>query len=290
MAGPPGNFELSSRASKPSLWPQGHGLLKGVLSWLRTRTVVLLRRMTDATATAKAFIWMRRISSLLLLACRKTQTSWPFSVRLNGAIGSHGLQVRPAVAEVVYRLGQAGLVAQVKGLGLALALALEFRDSDSLTDTFGDRTRCVAPVDTVFGLPTACLGDYFDLDLDDQQDYADVDSNTQFQAFLSELDPEEGQDGELPAKLVRSLHRRGILDGVASGLGKVWNGGKKLLGSVYNGVKESLSFAPSFNKDFPFQIPNPASNDAGAKTPKDTSIKQVQSPWGGRPSSQVFRR
>ncbi|KAH8776719.1 hypothetical protein F5883DRAFT_640402 [Diaporthe sp. PMI_573] len=170
----------------------------------------------------------------------------------------------------------------VKGLGLALALALEFRDSDALTDTFGDRTRCVAPVDTVFGLPTACLGDYFDLDLDDQQSYADVDSNTQFQAFLSELDPEEGQGGELPAKLVRSLHRRGILGGVASGLGKIWNGGKKLLGSVYNGVKESLSFAPSFNKDFPFQIPNPSSNDAGAKTPKDTSIKQGNVNIGGR--------
>lgn len=42
------------------------------------------------------------------------------------------------------------------------------------------------------GYPQLSLGDCFDLDLDDQQGYADMDSNTQFRVFLSELDPEEG--------------------------------------------------------------------------------------------------
>lgn len=153
-------------------------------------------------------------------------------------------------------------------------------DPNISTDTFGDRTRCVAPVDTIYGLPTACLGDYFDLDLDDQQGYADVETDAVFQSFLSELDPEESQDGELPTKMVRSLRRRGWLDGIKNGLKKAWNGAKNLATAAYNGVKQALTFAPSFNKDFPFQVPNPSSNEAGAKTPKDSSIKQVQSPWG----------
>ena len=138
-------------------------------------------------------------------------------------------------------------------------------DSNVTTDTFGDRTRCVAPVDTVYGLPTACLGDYFDLDLDDQQGYADVEANALFQAFLAELDPEEAQDGEL---LTRSLRRRGVWDDI-KGLGrKAVSGVKELGGAIIDKTKQALSISPSFNKDFPFQIPNPSSNDAGAKTPK----------------------
>lgn len=37
------------------------------------------------------------------------------------------------------------------------------------SNIFGVRPRCRAPVDTTYGLPTACLGEYFDVDLDDQQ-------------------------------------------------------------------------------------------------------------------------
>lgn len=154
-------------------------------------------------------------------------------------------------------------------------------DSNESTDTFGDRTRCVAPVDAVYGLPTACLGDYFDLDLDEQQGYADAESNALFQAFLSELDPEEDQDGELSTKLARRLGRRGVADRIKEKLlGAVPKGVTKLGGALLDKAKQATSISGSFNKDFPFQIPNPSSDDAGAKTPKDSSIKQVQSPWG----------
>lgn len=154
-------------------------------------------------------------------------------------------------------------------------------DSSPSADTFGDRTRCVAPVDTVYGLPTACLGDYFDLDLDDQQGYLDAESNALFQAFLFELDPEESQDGELSTKLARGLRRRGwFSDGFKKLSGAVVNGVKNIGGAIIEKAKQATTLAGSFNRDFPFQIPNPSSNDADAKTPKDTSIKQVKSPWG----------
>lgn len=47
----------------------------------------------------------------------------------------------------------------------------------------GDNDNCTAPVDTVYGLPTACLGQYFDQDLDDSYDYVDI-SQTDFAQVL----------------------------------------------------------------------------------------------------------
>ena len=61
---------------------------------------------------------------------------------------------------------------------------------------------------TIYGLPTACLGEYFDVGLDDQQGYVDVNSNPILQAFLAELDLEEAQDGELTRRASHFKVRR----------------------------------------------------------------------------------
>ncbi len=56
------------------------------------------------------------------------------------------------------------------------------------TDTFGDDTiRCVAPADTVYGLPTACFGEYFDKDLDDSLGYTEMLANSAFRHFVTTL-------------------------------------------------------------------------------------------------------
>lgn len=151
------------------------------------------------------------------------------------------------------------------------------------SDTFGVRPICIAPVDTTYGLPTACLGEYFDVDLDDQQGYIDVNTNPLFQAFLAELDPEETQDGYLTQRASHMKREwwKDLGNAIIPGLGDALEGGKDLLKPVFDKVVEWTTIKGSFNQNLRFQVPNPSSKNADAKVPKDKSIKEVEkSPWG----------
>lgn len=155
-------------------------------------------------------------------------------------------------------------------------------DMPEESNTFGVRPRCRAPVDTTYGLPTACLGEYFDLDLDDQQGYIDVNSNPVFQAFLAELDPEEAQDGQLTRKAphIRRGWLKDLGNAVVPGLGDLLEGRKDLVKAVFDKVVEWTTIKGSFDQNLRFQIPDPSSKNADAKTPKDKSITEKKSPWG----------
>lgn len=150
------------------------------------------------------------------------------------------------------------------------------------SDTFGVRPRCIAPVDTAYKLPTACLGEYFDVDLDDQQGYIDVNSNPLFQAFLAELDPEETQDGYL-AQRASHMIRGGLRDfgnKIFPGLGDVLEGGKDLVKPVFDKVVEWTTIGGSFDQNVRIQFPDPSRKSSGGNTPKDKSITPRDSPWG----------
>ena len=165
------------------------------------------------------------------------------------------------------------------------------------SDTVGVRPRCTAPVDTRYGLPTACLGDYFDEDLDDQQGYFELNSNPVFQAFLAELDPGEAQDGQLTERAFHSHVRRGLWDDLKKAVkekaeeicGSLCKDAEKIVKPVFDKVKEWTTVKDSFDQNVPFQIPDPSSKKAEDKSPKDKSIKQKDSPWGKALLLKSFR-
>lgn len=149
---------------------------------------------------------------------------------------------------------------------------------------FGDEmSTCVAPVDTKYGLPTACIGEYFDLDLDEALGYGELSPDDV--AFLKEA--MGGMDDDVLAKVTRRavLHRRTIekrflrkfLRFVA----------KKIIAPAVAVLKTAVNVAVtvakgavqlittgtisgSIRESFSFSLPNGAKAEA----------KQVESPWG----------
>ncbi|KAH7371073.1 hypothetical protein BKA66DRAFT_189557 [Pyrenochaeta sp. MPI-SDFR-AT-0127] len=160
-------------------------------------------------------------------------------------------------------------------------------NQDSVDDgdkAFGDEDpTCHAPADTKYNLPTACPGEFFDLDLDDFVGYGELSADDL--AFLREAT--EGLDSEALSGLSRraAMHRRHlerrIIKKLWSGIKRVVieptvsalkttakvgtaviKGGVQLLttGTISGGIKESFNFA----------LPDGDKAD----------VKQVDSPWG----------
>ncbi|TLD25364.1 hypothetical protein PspLS_05871 [Pyricularia sp. CBS 133598] len=131
-----------------------------------------------------------------------------------------------------------------------------------------DRTRCVSPVDTVHGLPTACFGPYFDDDLDDQMGYSDIDTMGQFDNFIDELAP--GDDNTIQRRwLIKSIFSKIIPK-------PILNVAKAIIAPI----QKLTTISGSISKDMSFKIPDAKSDNAEAKHLKDPSLKQTQSSWG----------
>ncbi|KAK1638361.1 hypothetical protein BDP81DRAFT_392959 [Colletotrichum phormii] len=125
---------------------------------------------------------------------------------------------------------------------------------------------CDTSPDTKYGLPTACLGAYFDQDLDEDLSYARLSAESlRFvqqiaPQFIQESIPEEFEhdiDPEDPFwKRRRHLHGRSF--------GSFFKG-KILepLKTVYKATQQAISLGGSINKEI-----------------SDPKTKQVQSPWG----------
>ncbi|RDL42412.1 uncharacterized protein BP5553_02391 [Venustampulla echinocandica] len=176
--------------------------------------------------------------------------------------------------------------------------------------------KCAVPADTKYGLPTACLGPYFDQDLDDGLGYFNA-SDFSFADDLGDVDLEE--DWDTPGM---PLRRRGILfDKLKSTAGKAFdsakNGVAKIQSSVTTTVKNAkkdvikagesivkvtvkivevgkvaatviknaITGTPNiFEKDFDkLLLPRPAKECKETKRdckPIDPDLKAVKSPWG----------
>ncbi|KAI6400534.1 hypothetical protein MCOR12_011258 [Pyricularia oryzae] len=131
-----------------------------------------------------------------------------------------------------------------------------------------DRTRCVAPVDTVHGLPTACFGPYFDDDLDDQMGYSNIDTLGEFDNFIDELAP--GDDNAIQRRwLIKSIFNKIIPK-------PILNVAKAIIAPI----QKLTTISGSISKDLSFKIPDSRSDNPDAKRLKDPSLKQTQSPWG----------
>lgn len=149
---------------------------------------------------------------------------------------------------------------------------------------FGDEMSiCKAPVDTKYNLPTACIGEYFDLDLDEALGYGELSPDDV--AFIKEA--MGGMDDDVLAKVTRraALHRRTVerrflrrfLRFVAKKIiapaVAVLKTAVNVAVTVVKGAVQLITtgtISGSIRESFSFNLPN------GAKT----EAKQVESPWG----------
>ncbi|KAI8283850.1 hypothetical protein K4K56_010361 [Colletotrichum sp. SAR 10_98] len=94
---------------------------------------------------------------------------------------------------------------------------------------------CVAPVDRKYGLPTACLGPYFDDDLDTELGYVEADVFS-FNKTLYEVD----LDGELTDS---TLTRRTVFDSIGKGFEKIGQATKSGIITLGNKIEAGAKAA-----------------------------------------------
>ncbi|PFH61972.1 hypothetical protein XA68_15634 [Ophiocordyceps unilateralis] len=135
-----------------------------------------------------------------------------------------------------------------------------------------DANSCHPPVDTKYGLPTACLGDYFDQDLDNLMGYEGI--NAADEQFLRQLYPVFDQEADpttpgfdfRPHDPVWKKHRRSVrLEK------RLWP-----FSQIWKAIKRLIQLSASINKEFSWQLPSPEQVDKI----QDEHAKQVESPWG----------
>ncbi|KAH8647077.1 hypothetical protein BGZ60DRAFT_230570 [Tricladium varicosporioides] len=144
---------------------------------------------------------------------------------------------------------------------------------------------CVPPIDSKYGLPTACLGNKFDLELD--TDLGIIANNgSSFDDFLAQLAPGAEEDGDLvPTDSVlrrRSLARkRGfwswvsnkVIKPAAQFVAKKVEQAVQVAKQVVTAVAQALTISKDFSTNMDMQIPKSSSL-------QDPSAKVVASPWG----------
>lgn len=194
--------------------------------------------------------------------------------------------------------------------------------SDSPSSTYysvspTETTTCVPPVDTKYGLPTACTGPYFDEDLDDGLGYLEADDFSYGSDVEGiQFDDEETDDASELAK------RLAVFDSISSGASKLADKTKtaikatgervkgaaqtvkknvaKVATTVYNAGKTVVEVGGNiiagkpnkFEKDFDKLILPMAAKECAAATTADekkkvanackpkNGVKIVESPWG----------
>ncbi|KAL2067278.1 hypothetical protein VTL71DRAFT_1702 [Oculimacula yallundae] len=144
---------------------------------------------------------------------------------------------------------------------------------------------CVPPVDSKYGLPTACWGDLFDEDLDDDLGYSPLEPYTQ--EFINWFAPDVDASAPSVSGPItrRGLHSYSEKLGKRGMLGDLWDGAVKFvkdpvgtLADAGKGLQKAVSISGSINKDLAFKLPDP--EKAESRELRDKTTKQVTSPWG----------
>ncbi|KAL8369786.1 hypothetical protein RB595_000224 [Gaeumannomyces hyphopodioides] len=161
-------------------------------------------------------------------------------------------------------------------------------DDGNSTSNFGETGACYAPADTKHGLPTACWGDYFDADLDeDLGDAGGLSAN--FNEFVKMMAPGMDMDGVDLAK--RDMDGLSEFDHLNE---KRWKWLKKIAKTFVKVVTAPITYPASaiilianggkpptttLNKDISFRLPDPSKPGSDANKLQG-GAKQVMSPWG----------
>lgn len=189
------------------------------------------------------------------------------------------------------------------------------KSNETVSVTFGEDEICKAPPDTKYGLPTACLGDLFDQDLDNnlgltslspkssnfinvlapglQNDNTPQDplAEPDFGDALSPLIERNGEDTNRLTHRA-NLEKRGFggdlgkaIGGAIGGdvgkelgnaAGKLIDDGVKEAGKFVNKVRNAANFGVSVGQSFSFKLPDTSK----PQSTKPKSGKAVKSPWG----------
>ncbi|KAL2881570.1 hypothetical protein SGCOL_003137 [Colletotrichum sp. CLE4] len=141
---------------------------------------------------------------------------------------------------------------------------------------------CEAPADTKYGLPSACLGAYFDEDLDEDLGYTQLSAESL--KFVQEIAPQFNQES-IPEEFKYDIDPEDSFWKQRRYLRKRWfrsffNKIVQPLKAVYQATQQALSIGGSINKEIYWHLPNPKSSNPDDKTLSDPKTKQVQSPWG----------
>ncbi|KAE9963256.1 hypothetical protein BLS_009484 [Venturia inaequalis] len=144
-------------------------------------------------------------------------------------------------------------------------------------DSFGpNATVCQGPKDTKYGLPTACLGNLFDLELDTRLGFQG--QSTEFQAWLDTFAPgnddgniEEPSFERRSIKTARRLSKRDWLSGAINWVAKKTTQAVTFVQELKKKVGDATSIPGDFTTNMAFQVPKAAAPAEG---------KVIESPWG----------
>ncbi|KAL6709941.1 hypothetical protein ACN47E_000726 [Coniothyrium glycines] len=161
---------------------------------------------------------------------------------------------------------------------------VEFPDEGDRPFKIDEPNVCEAPVDTKYNLPTTCLGEFFDLDLDEIVGYGEL--SAEDLEFLNMA--MDGLDSGEWSGLTRRTDRRATMHRRLKVIGKIVSWGKKnivqpVVSTLKTGAQVGVAIVKggaelittgqlsgSIKKDFDFSLPSGEAADA----------KQVDSPWG----------
>ncbi|PHH65075.1 hypothetical protein CDD81_3473 [Ophiocordyceps australis] len=187
-------------------------------------------------------------------------------------------------ATPTFQAGSTTSMAQPTTSSSAKASSNHSHGSTAFDSARGD---CAAAPDSKYGLPTACLGPFFDEQLDDALGYVPLRSADR--AFIDELVPSFGHEGELlgesntnfdDADPFWKVRRRATALEGRGFWSWLWEEIKKPFVEAYHAIKDALTISASINKEFSWKIPNPEEPKSEANKLVDKQAKQVSSPWG----------
>lgn len=146
-------------------------------------------------------------------------------------------------------------------------------------------TTCIPPKDTKYGLPTACLGNTFDLELDTDLGL-NAKNNSLFDDFLAQLAPGAEEDDDLvptDSALARRtlMRKRGAWDWVKKNVirpatqyvAKKTDQAIQIGKQLGTAILQAATISKDFNTNMDMQIPK-------ASKLEDPSAKVIASPWG----------
>lgn len=136
-------------------------------------------------------------------------------------------------------------------------------------DTSANKTNCTAPTDGKYGLRTACLGPYFDQDLDDTYGYEGI-GDTPYASFLAGFAnleyPDATTDPNDPDFVTDdALDKRGLVSWLA-----------KKVATGLNAVGIPTKYSKTIERQYPISIPG--------------NRKLVDSPWGQQVLIKSFKK